>query len=199
MRRFEILLVALLALPITAHLQSTSEPIPAQSSGSSAEAPPTPLGSSQASELQFERDGKDLLVHMMIEGPANRQAVLTEYSFDDGMPAWDEPPIGVTKPRRGPPHVHLSYLVLVNGDLPGYHGKSTMTPPTPESVRREGRQKVTWRLAGFENWSVRQEDIEFGVGGSEFITSSEQLKDAITKLQKTIDEANERFKEIVPP
>jgi hypothetical protein len=154
---------------------------------------PPAVGSVAGSDLRFTEDGKDLLVHLTIEGPAARQVVLSEYTIDDGTPPWDEPPIGVEKPRR-PPRVALRYLVLVNRDLPGFMEKGLMMVPTPPEVRKQQRQEVVWRLPNYRNWGFRKEDTTFTVEASKFEASSEQLRQALPKIKQTIDAWDERLK-----
>jgi hypothetical protein len=147
--------------------------------------PPAP-GAATGSDLRFTEDGKDLLAKLMIEGPAVRQVVLTDYTIFDGTPAWDEPPIGVEKPRR-PPRVELRYLVLVNRDLPGFIEKGLMSVPTPPEVRKQQRQEVVWRLPNYKHWGFRREDATFTVEAAKFEASSEQLRQALPKIKQTID------------
>jgi hypothetical protein len=144
-------------------------------------------------DLRFTVAGKDLLVHLMIEGPAIRQVVLTDYTIDDGTPAWDEPPIGVDKPRR-PPRVALRYLVLVNRDLPGFMERGLMAVPTPPELRSQQRQEVIWRLPNFRAWGFRREDATFTVQGSRFEASSQQLRQALPGLEGTVDAAEKKSK-----
>jgi hypothetical protein len=129
----------------------------------------------------------------MIEGPAVRQVVLTDYTVYDGKPAWDEPPIGVDKPRR-PPKVELRYLVLINRDLPGFVEKGVMSVPTPPEVRREQRQEVIWRLSNFRAWGFRREDATFTVQASRYEASSEQLRQAVPRIKQTLDAQDEKSK-----
>ena len=150
-------------------------------------------------KLRFKEDGDDLIVQITIEGPANRQVVMTNYQIDDGSAPWDQPPIGVDKPRRGPPSVELRYLVLINSDLPGYTERGLMTPPTPPEVRVKGRQEVTWRLPQYRKLGFRREDAIFRVVRTEFSASSRELRAMLPQVQKTIDEADGRFKNIAPP
>jgi hypothetical protein len=148
-------------------------------------------GAAKEPDLRFTEDGKDLLVHLMIEGPAVRQVVLTDYTIDDGTPAWDEPPIGVDKPRR-PPRVALRYLVLINRNLPGFVDRGLMMVPTPPEVRRRQRQEVIWRLPNYRGWGFRKEDATFTVEASRFETSSEQLRQALPRIKQTVDAWEEK-------
>jgi hypothetical protein len=162
--------------------------------------PPGPPGKAGTGpKLQFKEDGDDLVVQITIEGPANRQVVLTDYQIDDGSAPWDQPPIGVEKPRRGPPSVELRFLVLINSDLPGFHNGGLITPPTPPDVRAKGRQDVTWRLPNYRNWGFRREDANFRVVRTEFSAPSRDLRAMLPKVQKTIDEADRRLKNVTPP
>ena len=169
------------------------------SSGSSQErkegrtAAPSAEGAPKEPDLRFTEEGKDLLVSLLIEGPAARQVVLTDYSIDDGRPAWDEPPIGVDKPRR-PPKVELRYLVLINRDLPGFVDKGLMSIPTPLEVRKQQRQEVVWRLSNFRGFGFRREDAKFRVTASNFEAKSEQLQRAIPRIKQTIDAWEEGLK-----
>jgi hypothetical protein len=147
---------------------------------------PPPPGAATGSDLRFTEDGSDLLAKLTIEGPAVRQVVLTDYTIFDGTPAWDEPPIGVEKPRR-PPHVHLRYLVLVNRDLPGFIEKGLMSVPTPPEVRKQQSQEVIWRMTNYRNWGFRREDATFTVEASRYEASSEQLRQALPKIKQTIN------------
>jgi hypothetical protein len=150
-------------------------------------------GTTKGPDLRFTEDGKDLLVHLMVEGPAARQVVLTDYTIYDGTPAWDEPPIGVEKPRR-PPKVELRYLVLINRNLPGFVEKGLMSVPTPPEVRRQQRQEVIWRLPNFRGWGFRKEDATFTVQGSSFEASSEQLRQALPRIKQTVDASEKKSK-----
>ena len=152
-------------------------------------------------DLQFEVDGSDLLVRLMIEGPASRQAVLTDFTIDNGIPAWDEPPIGVDKPRR-PPRVVLRYLVIINRNLLGFVDPGPMAVPTPPAVRRKQRQEVTWRLPNFRNWSFQKEDATFRVDAMRFEARSEQLRKLWPRIKTTVDawdKRREEFKDLPVP
>jgi hypothetical protein len=147
------------------------------------------IGPIPAAQLQFSEKEGTLTVKLTIEGPASRQIVLTDARIDDGTPAWDEPPIGVAKPRRGPPQVYLRYLVLVNHDLPGFQDKGLMTLPTPPEIRKAGRQDVVWNFPNYRHWGFKKDDAKFHVSGVQFEAGSEQLKAAMATMQKTISEA----------
>jgi hypothetical protein len=112
--------------------------------------------------------------------------VLTDYTIYDGTPAWDEPPIGVDKPRR-PPRVELRYLVLVNRDLPGFVEKGIMSVPTSPEVRKEQRNEVIWRLSNFRAYGFRREDATFTVEASRYEASSEQLRQAVARIKQMLD------------
>src|SRR5262249_24093406 len=142
---------------------------------------------------QFKVDGKDLVVSLMIEGPAVRQVVLTDFRIDDGKPTWEEEILG-RKPVPRPPSGSLRYCVIVNHDLPGFMDRGLMMVPTPESVRKQQRQEVTWRLPNYRAWGFRKEDATFSVEVTRFETSSEQLRQALPKIKKTIDDADQRLK-----
>jgi len=159
---------------------------------------PTGDGVVKNPNLRFEESGKDLLVKLWIEGPAVRQVVLTEYQVFDGRPSWDEPPIGVEKPRR-PPHVELRYLVLINRDLPGFQEPGLMMVPTPPEIRKLQRNEVVWRLPNFRDWDFKREDAAFYVHETRCDASSEQLKQAIPRIQKTIELWETRLKNAGPP
>jgi hypothetical protein len=176
-RRWLLLLAVASLLAGTAPSQERKE---ARTAGDAAR--DTPKGP----DLRFTEDGKDLLVHLMIEGPAVRQVVLTDYTVYDGKPAWDEPPIGVDKPRRQP-QVELRYLILVNRNLPGFVDKGLMRVPTPPEARRQQRQEVIWRLTNFRSWDFRKEDARFTVQGSRFETSAEQLRQALPRIKQAVD------------
>jgi hypothetical protein len=130
----------------------------------------------------------------MIEGPAARQVVVTDYTIDDGKPRLDEPPIGVDKPRR-PPRVVLRYLVIINRNLPGFVDGGLIAIPTPPEVRRAQRQEVTWRLPNFRNWDFQKEDATFRVEETRFEAWSEQLRQAWPKIKKTVDEWDRQVEE----
>lgn len=149
-------------------------------------------------DLRFKEDGQDLLVQLTIEGPAARQVIVTDHSIFDGTPPWDEPPIGVEKPRR-PPQVWLRYFVMVNSDLPGFMEKGLMTVPTPEFIREKQRNEVIWRLRNYKNWGFRKEEATFFVESGRFEASSEQWREAIPQLKKTIDAAEARLKDAKAP
>ncbi len=144
-------------------------------------------GKAKDADLQFTEDGKDLLVRLMIEGPAVRQAVLTDYTIHDGKPGWDEPPIGVDKPRRTP-QVVLRYLVIINRNLPGFIDGGPMAVPTPAAVRNKQRQEVTWRLTNFRNCDFQKEDATFRVEATRFEASPEQLRQVCPKIEKMVVE-----------
>jgi hypothetical protein len=178
-RRWLLLLAVASLLAVTA---------PSQQRRRKEDRPPAPSasGTARGPDLRFTQDGKDLVVHLLIEGPAVRQVVLTDYTIDDGKPGWDEPPIGVDKPRR-PPKVALRYLVLVNRDLPGFVDKGLMMVPTPPAVRRQQRQEVIWRLPNYRGWGFRKEDATFTVEASRFEASAEQLRQALPRIKQTVD------------
>jgi hypothetical protein len=167
--------------------------VPAQESKMETAVRCTAHGAAKGPEIRFAVVGKDLVVRIVIEGPANRQIVLTDFTIDDGTPAWDEPPIGVTKPRR-PPRVTLRYLVLINRDLPGFMDKGLMMVPTPPEIRRQQRQEVAWRLPNYPAWGFRREDATFTIQASSFDVSSEQLRQAIPRMKQTIAANDERLK-----
>jgi hypothetical protein len=185
MKRRYLLLLAVASLLVS--------PAPSQERKEERAAASSANATAKGPDLRFTEDGMDLLVHLMIEGPANRQVVLTDFTIDDGTPAWDQPPIGVEKPRR-PPQIALRYLVLVNRDLPGFMEKGLMTVPTPPEVRRKQRQEVIWRLPNFRRWGFRREDATFTVQASRFEASSEQLRQALPRIKQTIEAWEERTK-----
>jgi hypothetical protein len=160
--------------------------------------PPNDGGIKNPINLRFIEDGKDLLVKMWIEGPAARQIILTESQVFDGRASWDEPPIGVEKPRR-PPHVELRYLVLVNRDLPGFIEPGLMMVPTPQFVREKERNEVVWRLRNFRDWDFKREDAAFYVHATRYDATSDQLKQAIPRIKQTIDAHETRLKNAGPP
>ena len=152
---------------------------------------PPPAIEPDKPQLRFTTDGDDLLVHLTIEGPAYRQAIITDYTVDDGRPGWDEPPIGVEKPRR-PPRVELRYLVLVNQSLPGFDDGGLMSVPTPASERKKHQQEVVWRLINFHKNDFRKEDATFHVHRTRFAANSKQLQEALPKIKATNDEVEKR-------
>jgi hypothetical protein len=180
-RWFLLLAMAILLTPIAPSQEKKDDRIPA------------PCAPAKGPDLRFTEDGKDLLVSLMIEGPAARQIVLTDYTIFDGKSAWDEPPIGVEKPRR-PPKVELRYLVLINRNLPGFMEKGLMSLPTPQAERQKQRQEVVWRLSNFRGYDIRKEDTTFSVSGSAFEAWSEELKKAIPAIKQTVDKAEEKPK-----
>lgn len=161
--------------------------------------PPTSeAGIKNPTDLRFAEDGKDLLVKLWIEGPAARQIILTESQVFDGRASWDEPPIGVEKPRRSP-HVELRYLVLVNRDLPGFIEPGLMMVQTPQFVREKERNEVIWRLRNFRDWDFKREDAAFYVRATGYDASSDQLKQAIPRIKQTIDVYETGMKNAGPP
>ena len=92
----------------------------------------------------------------------------------------------------------LRYLVLINRDLPGFV-EGLMTVPTPPEVRRQQRQEVIWRLPNFRDWGFRREDATFTVQESRFEASSEQLRQALPKIKKTVEDWEEKTKGVSPP
>jgi hypothetical protein len=155
--------------------------------------PGPPPGPAKAPDLQFKEEGDDLVVRHLIEGPAARQVVVADYTVNDGRAAWDEPPIGVEKPRRKP-SVHLVATVLINRDLPGFIDKGLMNVPTPHEERMRQRHEVTWRLVGFLKRDFKKEDATWTVEERRLSLYSSQWREALPKLQKTIDEADARRK-----
>lgn len=155
--------------------------------------PPAPGAAAKGPDLRFAEEGTDLVVRLTIEGPAVRQTILTDFTIFDGTPSWDEPPIGVTKPKR-PPRVELRYLVLINKDLPGFINGGLMMVPTPEFVRKQQANEVVWRLPNYKNWGFRREEATFSVDATTFEAYSGQLKQAIPRMKQTIDTAAERSK-----
>jgi hypothetical protein len=184
-RRLLLLLAVASLLLATAPSQGEKEDRTATSSASD---------TAKGPDLRFTEDGKDLLVHLMIEGPAVRQVVLTDYKVYDGKPAWGERPIGVEKPRR-PPRVELRYLVLVNRNLPGFMEKGLMSIPTPEEERKKERQEVIWHLTNFRSLDFRKEDATFTVQASRFEISEEQLRQALPRIKEKVDGWSEKSKE----
>lgn len=174
---FPLLVIVLLAGTV-----QSEEPAP--------EIPPALLagGHYKSSDLQFIVEGKDLLIRLVVEGPAARQAVLTDYTIFDGTPPWDEPPIGVTKPRRQP-RIELRCLVLVNESLPGFIDKGLLNVPTPQEERQRQAQEVIWRLPNYENWGFRREEAVISVEVTRFAASSEQLRNVLPRIKQTIEEA----------
>lgn len=148
--------------------------------------------------LQFTPDGNDLLVRMLIEGPAEGQVVLTHYRIDDGRPRWDEPPIGVAKPR-GTPRIYLHYLVIHNLEGPHFSDGGLMTPPTPEDVRKKHRHPVTWRLKNFKQHDFRHEDATYHIQAQGFEVWSDQLREALPQIQKTLTEMEKRRQNLKVP
>jgi hypothetical protein len=67
--------------------------------------------------------------------------------------------------------------------------------PTPPEVRRQQRQEVIWRLPNFRQWDFRRQDATFHVEATRFAASSAQLRDALPKIKKTIDERDRRLQD----
>ncbi len=185
-RRWWIML-AVLALIGSATLQATTTATPP----AAPTAAPPAEGQPKKPDLQFTELDQDLLVKMWIDGPATRQVVLTHFNIDDGKAAWDEPPIGVEKPRRQP-RVILRYLVLINAELPGFAESGPLTPPTPPEERRKQRQEVAWRLPNIRQWDFHRNDAAFHVEGSTFTVAPEQLRQALPTLRKWVEGADQK-------
>ena len=144
-------------------------------------------------DLQFKEDGDDLIVSHKVEGPASRQVIVTNSQVFDGRAHWSEPPIGVEKPRRKP-SVYLRCTVLINSDLPGFQDGGLMTPPTPPFIRLQQRHEVTWRLVKFLKLDFKKEDASWHVEEQRLALSSDQWREAMPKIQKTIDADDARRK-----
>jgi hypothetical protein len=169
-------------------------------------------GEAKGPDLRFAEDGADLLVSLMIEGPASRQVVLTDYNFDDGRPRGEETPSfeetlyhpesrdrrPPPEERPRPPRAWLRYCLIIARDLPGFSGGGLLTPRTPPEVRMRERHEVKWRLLGFRNSGVRREDVTFSVEPTRVETSSEQLRRALPKIKKIVEDGD-RLRRMPPP
>jgi hypothetical protein len=157
-------------------------------------------GPAKGPDLRFTEEGADLIVSLMIEGPAARQVVLTDYSVDNGRPrtpSFEEELYSQVRDRRPPPQesprrpsVWLGYLVIVDTDFPGFSDGGLMAAPTPLEERVRQRQEVKWRLSGFRDWGFRREDATFRVEATRFETSSEQLRQALPQIKKLVAEGD---------
>jgi hypothetical protein len=181
----------LLLLAVAGLLATTAPSEEKKKEGGSSDGPRA-KAAKKGPDLEFTEDGEDLVVRLMIEGPKARQVVLTDCQVFSGKPNWDEPPIGVEKPRR-PPRVELRYLVLINKDLPGFR-EGLMAVPTAPEVRREQRQEVVWRFENYRKWDFRREDATFTVQALEFDAWSEELAQALPRIKRTVDAVNEKKK-----
>jgi hypothetical protein len=152
----------------------------------------------EENELNFQRDGEDLIVTLMIEGPAARQVVLTNHWIDDRRPSIDEiivRDLSDAPPKTpGPPHVTLRYCVIVNSDLPGFVDGGLLSVPTPREERFRQRQEVQWRLRSFGKGKAT-----FTVDATRFETSSEQLREAWPKLKKLVEQHEKAIRGLKPP
>ena len=120
---------------------------------------------------------------------------ITQAAFDCGDGRFGEP-LNAEKQRR--PLVILRCYVLVNSSLPGYTEHDLQGVPSPsieERVRQ--RQEVSWRVSRKKDsiyGLFRKEDVDWRFEEVRIEVTSDEWRDTIPKLQKTIAENDARLR-----